>query len=137
MLAKIVKDTLQQDERLIENDEFNMIKFFDLLEKYDTKILELLYQNEEIKNKFFLEINGINIFKQEEFKFFIQQQKPFKNGWTKLKNRIGLCDGKYFLQDTQDIVLNFPFKDCILEGGQSTDEGIDSYFNYEITELKD
>lgn len=42
MLAKIVKDTLQQDERLIENDEFNMIKFFDLLEKYDTKILELL-----------------------------------------------------------------------------------------------
>lgn len=63
MLAKIVKDTLQQDERLIENDEFNMIKFFDLLEKYDTKILELLYQNEEIKNKFFLEINGINIFK--------------------------------------------------------------------------
>ncbi|STO30765.1 Modification methylase MboII [Fusobacterium necrogenes] len=137
MLAKIVKDTLQQDERLIENDEFNMIKFFDLLEKYDTKILELLYQNEEIKNKFFLEINGINIFKQEEFKFFIQQQKPFKNGWTKLKNRIGLCDGKYFLQDTQDIVLNFPFKDCILEGGQSTDEGIDSYFNYEITEFKD
>lgn len=137
MLAKIVKDTLQQDERLIENDEFNMIKFFDLLEKYDTKILELLYQNEEIKNKFFLEINGINIFKQEEFKFFIQQQKPFKNGWTKLKNRIGLCDGKYFLQDTQDIVLNFPFKDCILEGGQSTDEGVDSYFNYEITEFKD
>lgn len=33
LLAKIVKDTLQQDERLIENDEFNMIKFFDLLEK--------------------------------------------------------------------------------------------------------
>ncbi|MGL4954435.1 MAG: site-specific DNA-methyltransferase, partial [Cetobacterium sp.] len=102
MLIETVKRILYKDERLINNDEFNMIKLYDLLEKYDSEILKKLYQNDEIKNKFFKDIDGINIFKQEEFKFFLHHQKPFENGWTKLKNRIGLCDGKYFLRDTQD-----------------------------------
>lgn len=137
MLVKTVKKILSKDERLINDNEFNITKLYNLLEKYDSKILKELYQNEDIKNKFFKNIDGINIFKQEEFKFFIQHQKPFENGWTKLKNYIGLYDGNYFLKNTQDVVLNFPFKDCVLEGGQSTDEGIDSYFNYEITEFKD
>ncbi|MGL5152658.1 MAG: DNA methyltransferase [Clostridium sp.] len=137
MLIETVKRILYKDERLINNDEFNMIKLYDLLEKYDSEILKKLYQNDEIKNKFFKDIDGINIFKQEEFKFFLHHQKPFENGWTKLKNRIGLCDGKYFLRDTQDIVLNFPFKDCILEGGQSNSEGIENYFNYEVTSFKE
>ncbi|MCP3660800.1 MAG: site-specific DNA-methyltransferase [Bacteroidetes bacterium] len=47
-----------------------------------------------------------------------------------IKNRIGLTDGKRFLKDTNDVVLDFPYKDCILEGGQSTEEGMDDYFEY-------
>ncbi|MGL5058046.1 MAG: DNA methyltransferase [Fusobacteriaceae bacterium] len=137
MLVKTVKKILSKDERLINDNEFNITKLYNLLEKYDSKILKELYQNEDIKNKFFKNIDGINIFKQEEFKFFLQHQKPFENGWTKLKNTIGLCDGKYLLRDTQDVVLNFPFKDCILEGGQSNDEVIESYFNYETTSFKE
>lgn len=137
MLVKTVKKILSKDERLINDNEFNITKLYNLLEKYDSKILKELYQNEDIKNKFFKNIDGINIFKQEEFKFFLQHQKPFENGWTKLKNTIGLCDGKYLLRDTQDIVLNFPFKDCVLEGGQSTDEVIEGYFNYETTSFKE
>ena len=30
-----------------------------------------------------------------------------------------------------DVVLDFPYKDCILEGGQSTEEGYDTYFEYD------
>src|SRR5690606_20717060 len=39
-----------------------------------------------------------------------------------------------FLKDNTDIVLDFPYKDCILEGGQSTEEGLDSYYEFD-TEL--
>lgn len=137
MLVKTVKKILSKDERLINDNEFNITKLYNLLEKYDSKILKELYQNKDIRNKFFENIDGINIFKQEEFKFFIQHQKPFENGWTKLKNYIGLYDGNYFLKNTQDVVLNFPFKDCVLEGGQSTDEGNDIYYNHEISSFKD
>lgn len=33
--------------------------------------------------------------------------------------------------DRTEVVINFPFKDCILEGGQTTEEGIDTYFEYD------
>jgi len=33
-------------------------------------------------------------------------------------------------------VLDFPFKDCVLEGGQSTEEGMDTYFEYEDEKTK-
>lgn len=35
------------------------------------------------------------------------------------------------LTDTNDVVLDFPYKDCVLEGGQSTEEGTDTYFEYD------
>ena len=46
----------------------------------------------------------------------------------KYANRIGLTDGNRFLKDNSDIVLDFPFKDCVLNGGQSTEEGEEIYF---------
>ena len=50
------------------------------------------------------------------------------NSYTKYANRIGLTDGNRFLKDSSDIVLDFPFKDCVLNGGQSTEEGEEIYF---------
>ena len=34
------------------------------------------------------------------------------------------------------VVLDFPFKDCVLEGGQSSEEGLDHYFEYEEEKQK-
>ena len=31
-----------------------------------------------------------------------------------------------------DVVLDFPYKDCVLEGGQSTEEGMDISFKYSL-----
>jgi adenine-specific DNA-methyltransferase len=56
------------------------------------------------------------------------EENKVDNSYTAYKNRIGLTDGKKFLKDTNDVVLDFPFKDCVLEGGQSTEEGADIYF---------
>lgn len=47
-----------------------------------------------------------------------------------------MTDGKRFLKDTSDVVLDFPYKDCILEGGQSNEDGTDTYFEYDETVTK-
>ena len=57
--------------------------------------------------------------------------------YTTYERRIGLTDGKKFLKDTNDVVLDFPYKDCVLEGGQSTEEGLDNYFEWQETTYKD
>ncbi len=44
------------------------------------------------------------------------------DSYTKYKNKVGLTiDGKY-LKQRNEVALVWPFKDCILEGGQSREE---------------
>ncbi|NLY67780.1 MAG: site-specific DNA-methyltransferase, partial [Tissierellia bacterium] len=96
----------------------------------DERIIGLLLDREETRKKFFLKVKDAYIFKSKEFKFFIEEHKVF-NSYTSYPNRIGLYDGKEFIMDRTEVVINFPFKDCILEGGQTTEEGIDTYFEYD------
>ena len=65
------------------------------------------------------------------------EENKVNNMYTQYKNQIGLTDGKRFIDDSKDVVLNWPFKDCILEGGQSTEEGMDNYFQWQETTMKD
>ena len=47
-----------------------------------------------------------------------------------------MSDGLQLLKYNDDVVLDFPFKDCVLEGGQSTEEGSDTYYEYEEEKTK-
>lgn len=125
-------DVLKADERLWNDDktEPNQTLLLDLIEKIDEKIIELLLQKDELREKFFIKIKDVYVFKINDFRFFIEENK-IDNSYTSYKNRIGLTDGKRFLKDSKDVVLDFPYKDCVLEGGQSTEEGIDTYFEYD------
>lgn len=38
--------------------------------------------------------------------------------------------GDSSLLDRNEVVLNFPFKDCVLEGGQRKEDGLDTYYEY-------
>ena len=38
------------------------------------------------------------------------------------------------LIERSEVVLNFPFKDCVLEGGQRKEDGLDTYFEYDNKE---
>lgn len=128
---------LKNEKRIWNGLEIDQIQLLRLLEKYDDKIISLLFQDEKLKNEFFLKIDNIYIFKYEDFKFYIEEHKPLDNSYTELKNRIGLGIRKKFIKDSNDIVLNFPFKDCILEGGQTSEEGFDKYYEYFEKNLKE
>ena len=99
----------------------------DLVEKTDPTIIGLLLSNDDLKHHFFVEVNGVLVFKLQDFRFFLDKHSV-NNSYTKYANRIGLTDGNRFLKDSSDIVLDFPFKDCVLNGGQSTEEGEEIYF---------
>ncbi len=130
-LKQIILDVLKADERLWNEDktELNQTLLLDLVENIDEKLIELLLQEKELRDKFFVKIKDVYVFKTNDFRFFIEENKV-DNSYTQYKNRIGLTDGKRFLKDTNDVVLNWPYKDCVLEGGQSTEEGLDTYFEY-------
>ena len=136
-LKQLIKKVLKDDDRLWCNNktELNEVLLIDLIEKIDEKVIELLLQNEILREKFFVKIKDSYVFKSNEFRFFIEENE-IDNSYTQFKNQIGLTDGKRFLKDTDDVVLNWPYKDCVLEGGQSTEEGKDTYFEWQEETLK-
>jgi len=113
----------------IETQEINYNKVKDSADRIDEKLISLLIQDKEIKQKFFTKIKDVYVFNIKDFKFFLDENK-IDNSYTQYENRIGLATNKGLLKDNSEIVLNWPYKDCVLEGGQSTEEGLDNYFEY-------
>ncbi|HID8585522.1 TPA: site-specific DNA-methyltransferase [Neisseria meningitidis] len=119
-------------EKVWANEEKTILAkniLLDLVEKTDPSIIGLLLGNDELKRHFFVEVNGVLVFKLQDFRFFLDKHSV-NNSYTKYANRIGLTDGNRFLKDSADIVLDFPFKDCVLNGGQSSEESEEIYFKH-------
>lgn len=135
-MAQTYKEHLQslllQDERVKDEQgelKGNVVK--ELANKLDEKLIEALLQDDKSREKFFLKIKDVYVFKANDFKFYLEQNS-LDNSFTNYANQIGLTLNGKFLKDTTDVVLDFPYKDCILEGGQSTEEGLDTFFEYDL-----
>ncbi|MDP8060844.1 site-specific DNA-methyltransferase [Pasteurella atlantica] len=102
----------------------------DYAEKYDQKLLSSLLNNPKLKQQFFINVDETLVFKLNNFRFFLEENK-INNSYTQFKNRIGLTSGQKFFKNCNDVVLDFPYKDCVLAGGQSSEEGTDVIFEYD------
>lgn len=126
-----ITQLLKADSRLVdeENDiQINILR--DLVNNLDSQLIELLIADDKVREKFFIKVKDVYIFKQNDFIFYLDS-KVLDGSYTQYANRIGLASGGKFLTDSTDYVLDFPYKDCVLEGGQSTEEGNDVYFEYD------
>ena len=145
MKSKLEKLLLGNEEFLIEG-QLNKNKVSELARKYDTKLLGLLMSDEEVKNHFFSNIeDGVFVFKKDVFLQFLNNKEFLPDSFTAYKTKIGLAteNGQY-LSENNNVVLNFPYKDCVLEGGQTKEDSKrqEVFFNEtlapnEITRLLD
>ncbi|SEF73486.1 DNA methyltransferase [Sphingobacterium lactis] len=91
-------------------------------QNFDEELIGLLLDDDELKEKFFLDLKGALVFKQNFFMQFLEQKNYLNESYTVYKNKVGLSiDGRY-LKQRNEVSLVWPFKDCILEGGQSREE---------------
>jgi adenine-specific DNA-methyltransferase len=94
----------------------------DSARNYNEALLDLLLQEDTLKAQFFVEVKGNFVFKQDHFIQFLEQKNYLNDSYTQFKNKIGLTiDGK-LLSQRNEVALVWPFKDCVLEGGQSREE---------------
>lgn len=114
---------LKKDARLWneETKELNETLLKDLIDKLDEKLIELLLNNKETKEKFFIKVKDVFVLKQNDLKFFIDENK-LDNSYTQYQNKIGLRVGNKLLSERNEVVLDWPFKDCVLEGGMTKED---------------
>ena len=145
-MKKELENLLLQHEEFLVEGILNKNKLSELARKYDAKLLNVLMKEEKIKNHFFSELEeGVLVFKKDVFLQFLNNKEFLPDSFTAYKTKIGLGnkDGS-LLSENHDIVLNFPYKDCILEGGQTKEDAKrdEIFFNEtlapsEITRLLD
>lgn len=114
---------LQTDERLSIEGELNKNKVAELARHYDSGLLNLLQSDSDIKRFFFVETDSGLVFKKDIFLQFLANKQFLPDSYTAYKNKIGLATGvDNLLGEGQDVVLNWPYKDTVLEGGQDKED---------------
>ena len=90
--------------------------------RLDHNLIRLLLTDNEIKAKFFDEIDGHWVFNHNIFINYITDKNFLANSYTRFRNKIGLNIGGKFLRERGEVSLVWPYKDCVLEGGQTKEE---------------
>ena len=98
-------------------------KVYECAMKMDKDLIKLLLSNDRMKDKFFTDIDGTLVFDKTAFGWAINNKAFLQDSYTRFKNTIGLIDSKeQFISSKNDVVLSFPYKDCVLEGGQTKED---------------
>lgn len=115
---------LQKDERLVNADgRLLKTKIGEYARQLDDELIKLLLANMKLKAFFFKDIDGTLVFDLNKFLNFVHNEAFLADSYTVFKNKIGLATSKdNYLNETGDVVLNWPYKDCVLEGGQDKED---------------
>jgi adenine-specific DNA-methyltransferase len=120
-LNKLI-DVLKQDERLVIDGKLAKNKIVELALDLDVDLLKLLKKSKDLAKIFFQELDGVLIFDKIKFQSFVSNKQFLPGSFTEYKNKIGLVANQQYLSDSNEVVLAFPYKDCVLEGGQDKDD---------------
>ena len=122
-IFKLVEEKLKINEKYLSEDGklLKAIVYSDVM-NMDKTLLSLLLSEKNIKNTFFEEVEGTLVFDKQKFAWFLDSKEFLPDSYTKYMNKIGLTHNGNFISKSNDIVLDFPYKDCILEGGQDKED---------------
>lgn len=122
LLAKLSK-IIESNPTYIVEGKLNKNLLAADARKYDKDLLNTLQKDKEIKDHFFTETDGGLVFKKDVFLQFISNKEFLPDSFTKYKNKIGLGgNDTSLLQENGEVILNWPYKDAILEGGQDKED---------------
>ena len=122
-LYKELIELLEQDPALIIEEKLNKALIIDRALKLDAGLIKLLLSSTSIKKHFFQEIEGVQVFDKIAFQRFVNTKQFLPDSYTQFKNKIGLStDNENYLTDSREVVLVWPHKDCVLEGGQTKED---------------
>ena len=121
-LLSQIKEVLLKFPKYWEKDVLLRNKVAEDLRNYNQELIEALLSNQLVKDTYSISLNSTNIFKIEEFISMLRYKNYWENSYTKYSNEIGLTsEGKYLNYNT-DVVLDFPHKDSVLEGGMTKED---------------
>lgn len=122
-INEAIKHVLQQfgDTYFIE-DVINKNKVIQDLDIYNKKLLEAFISNETLKSNFTIDVAGSIVMQTNKIIELFEADEYWQDSYTKYTKKIGLTAGGKFIDESTDIVLDFPYKDTVLKASMSKED---------------
>lgn len=121
ILEKLI-EILKSDDKFVSEGSLLKNKIIESALSLDPSLLKLLLKDESIKKVFFENIEGVLVFDKIKFQKFVSNKEFLPDSYTSFSNKIGLVSDSEFISNNKNVVLSWPYKDCLLEGGQEKDD---------------
>jgi adenine-specific DNA-methyltransferase len=105
-------------------------KVIEDLDAYTPMLMKALLANQLIHDTYtesiVIDDNSVEIFKLNQFIEMFTYKEYWQDSYTKFENKIGLTAGGKFIDESADVVLDFPFKDTVLKAGMTKEDQKDT-----------
>lgn len=123
LYSTLIEVLKQKADFFSESGELLRNAVYEAAMKMDSALIKLLADNETTKKRFFTEIDRVLVFDKVGFGWVINNKEFLPDSYTRFKNKIGLVDESgSFISTSDNVELVFPYKDCVLEGGQTKED---------------
>lgn len=127
-----LKNLLSQNEVFCKDGRLFRNNIMEAALQLKPELLQMLLNDRLAKEYFFKTISSkgkntgqdIIVFDKVKFQRFISFKNFLPDSYSWYANKIGLMSDGAFIGSNKKVVLDFPYKDCVLEGGQTRDEKI-------------
>jgi adenine-specific DNA-methyltransferase len=122
-IYELVEEKLRVNKEYV-SDDGNLLKakiYADVM-SMNSELIKTLLSDENIKKVFFSNVDNVEVFDKQKFAWFVESKEFLPDSYTKYTNKVGLTINDKYLEKIDDVVLDFPYKDCVLEGGQTRED---------------
>lgn len=137
LFVELKKALVSFGDKYFIGDKLNRSQISDDLRAYNEDLLSKLFEIDFIKKNYLKNIAGQYLFQIDQLEEAILYDDYWDTSYTKYENRVGLTSNGKFIKDNQDVVLDFPFKDCVLTASMTKEDsknGYDDAFLNEVIE---
>ncbi|HHU19804.1 MAG TPA: site-specific DNA-methyltransferase [Bacilli bacterium] len=92
------------------------------LDEYDVALIEAFIGNETVKTNFTINIAGNIVIQTNKLLELFEADEYWQDSYTKYSKKIGLTAGGKFIDESTDVVLDFPYKDTVLKASMSKED---------------
>lgn len=92
------------------------------LDKFDHELMTKLFKDPLIHKNYVEKIADTEVFKLNQFIEMFEYKNFWEDSYTKFTNKIGLTANGKFIDESADVVLDFPFKDTVLKAGMTKED---------------
>lgn len=109
-------------DKYLTGKDLNKARIIQDIDRYDEELIMALLNNDLIKKHYAKQIGEYTIIETNKLIETFEMDDYWMDSYTKYTKKIGLTTNGRFLDESTDVVLDFPYKDTVLKAGMSKED---------------